>query len=321
MPDHINAPRPVVHSVSLGLVLSVAIATFGTGQALAATGADVATTATPVSLDQAAALRLSQSAVGKTVGNFTLLDREGRPVQLSRYRGKPLLVSFIYTGCFQVCPVTTRSLQSAIEAGRSVFGTHQFNIVSIGFNQPADSPQALKSFARQYRIDAPNWEFLSPDASIVGPLAREFGFSYQATPAGFDHVLQVTLLDAQGRIYRQIYGEEPNADAIGEPLKQLLNSAPVSQQLRLADLIDRVRILCTVYDPKTGQYRVKYDLLIEIAGGVTFALAMIWFFLAEWRTQRLARRRQSLQTRSLASAENPLSTHVDMDHRTDTQAL
>jgi protein SCO1/2 len=306
----------------LGLLLCVTIAALGAGQAPAASGAEIATTATPAGLDQTAALRLSQSVVGHAVGNFTLLDRDGRPVQLARYRGKPLLVSFIYTGCFQECPVTTRSLQSAIEGGRSVFGTHRFNVVSIGFNQPADSPQALKSFARQYRIDAPNWDFLSPDASIVAPLTREFGFSYQATPAGFDHVLQVTLLDSQGRIYRQIYGEEPNADAIGEPLRQLLNSAPVSQQLRLEDLIDRVRILCTVYDPKTGQYRVKYDLLLEVAGGVTFALAMIWFFLAEWRTQRLARRKLSSRTGSRADTGNLLSTSsVDMDHRADTPAL
>lgn len=320
MLERINSSAAVERGVSRGLVLVVAMALFGVGPVLAATGDEAATAAAPASLDQAAALRLSQSVVGSTVSDFTLLDREGRPVRLSHFRGKPLLVSFIYTGCFQVCPVTTRSLQSAVEAGRSVFGTHQFNVVSIGFNQPADSPQALKSFARQYRIDAPNWEFLSPHASIVEPLAREFGFSYQATAAGFDHVLQVTLLDAQGRIYRQIYGEQSNADAIGEPLKQLFNSAPVPQQLRLDDLIDRVRILCTVYDPETGQYRVNYSLFLEIAGGVTFALAMLWFFLAEWRTQRLARRKQSMQTSSHASDANSLTPNVDLDQRADTPA-
>ena len=244
----------------------------------------------PAGLDQTTALRISQAVIGQKVSDFTLLDREGRPVRLSRYRGKPLLVSFIYTGCFQVCPLTTRSLQNAVEAGREVFGTNQYNVVSIGFNQPADTPQALAAFARQHRIAQPNWEFLSPHASIVEALAREFGFSYLATPAGYDHVLQVTLLDAEGRIYRQIYGDELDADSLGEPLKQLMRDAPVAQQLKLDDLIDRVRILCTVYDPKTGKYRVKYDLLIEIAGGITFALAMLWFFLAEWWARRRARR-------------------------------
>ena len=253
----------------------------------AASAADSAPT--PAGPEQSAALRASQAVIGRQISDFTLLDRKGQAVRLSQYRGKPLLVSFIYTGCFQVCPLTTRSLQTAIEAGREVFGTRQFNVVSIGFNQPADSPQALKAFAAQHRIDQPNWEFLSPHASIVDALTREFGFSYTATAGGFDHVLQVTLLDAQGRIYRQIYGEQFDAEALGEPIRQLLGSAPVPQQIMLDDVIDRIRILCTVYDPKTGTYRVQYGLLIEVAGGVTFALAMLWFFLAEWRAQRRAR--------------------------------
>ena len=256
-------------------------------------GADSAASTTTLGLDSTAALRVSQAVVGQTVGDFTLLDREGRPVRLSQYRGKPLLVSFIYTGCFQVCPLTTQALQSAVEAGRGVFGTSQFNIVSIGFNQPSDSPQALKAFALQHRINQPNWDFLSPHASIVAALTQAFGFEFAATPAGFDHVLQVTVLDAQGRIYRQIYGEDLNPDSIGAPVKQLLLNAPVAQQLRFEDLVDRVRILCTVYDPKTGTYRVQYGLLIEIAGGVTFALTMLWLFLAEWRSRHLALRKSS----------------------------
>ena len=246
---------------------------------------------TPVALDQKIALQMSQAVVGTMPPDYTFQDREGRTVRLSQFRGKPLLVSFIYTGCFQVCPLTTRSLQTAVEAGRDAFGTGQFNVVSIGFNQPADSPQSLKSFAKQYRIDVENWEFLSPASSIVGSLARDFGFSYLATPAGFDHILQVTLLDANGKIYQQIYGDELTADSIGEPLKQVMSNVAGAPRPAIDELIDRVRILCTVYDPKTGKYEVKYGLLIEVAGGVTFALTMLWFFLSEWLTHRRIRRR------------------------------
>ena len=266
-------------------VLFLLLMSIGRAQAV-----DAAASAVPPGLDPAETLRVSQSVVGKAISDFTLLDREGRAVRLSTYRGKPLLVSFIYTGCFQVCPLTTRSLQKAVEAGRSVFGTRQFNVVSIGFNQPADSPTALKSFALQHRIDQPNWEFLSPHMSIVQPLMREFGFSQVATPAGFDHVLQVSLLDAEGRVFRQIYGEELTAGSIGEPLKELLNQVPAAQQVGVQEIVDRIRILCTVYDPATGKYQVKYGLLIEVAGGITFALFMIWFFAAEWLSRRRARR-------------------------------
>ena len=260
-----------------------------------------ATAARLPGLEPGAALRTSQAVIGKAIGDHTLLDREGRPVRLSSYRGKPLLVSFIYTGCFQVCPTSTRALHEAVQALQKVVGAGQFNVISIGFNQPADSPQALRSFALQHRIDAPNWEFLSPHASIVEALTRDFGFSYVATPAGFDHLLAATVVDAQGRIYTQVYGERLTADKLGEPLRQLLRGAPMPQSLRLADIIERVRILCTVYDPATGQYRYDYGLILMIAGGVTFALAMLWFFLAEWRARWLSRRTTRITEQAAAA--------------------
>lgn len=259
--------------------------------ALLAPAALRAQTPAAPALDPADAMRASQAVVGQTVGDHTLLDREGRPVRLSSYRGKPLLVSFIYTGCFQVCPTTTRSLDETVRALQSRFGDNQFNVVSIGFNQPADSPQAMKAFAAQHRISRPNWEFLSPPLRVVEPLTRDFGFRYQATPAGFDHVLQVSLVDAQGRIVRQVYGDKVPADALGEPMKQLLVGAPLSPGSPLADLIDQVRLLCTVYDPKTGTYRVDYSLALEAAGGLTFIIAMAVYMFNEWRTRRRARRK------------------------------
>ena len=51
-----------------------------------------------------------------------------------------------------------------------------------------------------------------------------------------------------------------------------------------------MRILCSVYDPATGRYRVSYALYIEIAGGLTFIVAMAWFAITEWRSARAARR-------------------------------
>ena len=240
-------------------------------------------------LDQATALRISQAVVGTIPQDYTFLDRQGRPVRLSSYRGKPLLVSFVYTGCFQVCPTGTRSLHDSVKDLQKIVGLDQFNVVSVGFNQPFDSPQALRSFSAQHAINAANWEFLSPHSSIVEPLTRDFGFSYIATPAGIDHILGVTVLDAQGKIYSQVYGERLTADKLGEPMRQLLLGAPLPQTLRLADVLERVRILCTIYDAQTGGYRYDYGLILEIAGGVTFLLAMIWFFIAEWFARRKSR--------------------------------
>ena len=298
--DGLGARAPYFVHISVGALLLL----MALSNAKAAAGVPVDEKA-KLGLDANAALRISQAALGNQISDFTLLDREGRTVRLSQYRGKPLLVSMVYTGCFQACPTATRQLQEALQAGQANFDTRQFNVISIGFNQPEDTPQALKSFALQHRLSQPNWDFLSPHATIVAPLARELGFSYLPTAAGIDHVSQVTLLDAQGRIYRQIYGQELQGQALPQALKELLNEAPVAQSVLLADLINRVRVLCTVYDPVTGSYRVQYGLLIEVAGGVTFVLAMVWFFMAEWLDQRRSRRRK---TPTLASDSSPTST-------------
>lgn len=262
---------------------------------LAAQQAATATSA----LDPKAALRDSQAAIGRDMSRHQLLDAQGRLIRLSDFAGKPLLVSFIYTGCFQVCPTTTKSLSEAVDQLAEVFGADKFNVVSVGFNQPFDSPAAMRAFAAQMRVDKPNWKFLSPPPATVDALTADFGFRYAATPAGFDHMLTVSILDARGHIATQVYGERLTRDQLGEPLRLMLRDAPMPPGMPLADLIERVRILCTVYDPETGTYRYNYALFIEIAGGVTFALVMAWFFLAEWRTQRRQRRNAKLRAQAL----------------------
>ena len=79
------------------LLLACAIAVIGTSipqPAFADALADSATRvdAPPVGLDQTATLRTSQAAIGNKISDFTLLDREGRAVRLSSYRGKPFIL-------------------------------------------------------------------------------------------------------------------------------------------------------------------------------------------------------------------------------------
>ena len=88
----------------------------------------------PAALDERTALAAGEAAIGRVVPDYVLLDRQGREVKLSSYRGKPLLVSFIYTGCFQICPATTRALHEAVKGLDKLLAPDQFNVVSIGFN-------------------------------------------------------------------------------------------------------------------------------------------------------------------------------------------
>lgn len=240
-----------------------------------------------LTLNAEAALKTSQAAIGTAIGDYTLLSIDGKPVKLSSFRGKPLVVNFIYTGCFQICPTTTRTLKRAVEAAQRTLGPESFRAVSVGFNQPFDSPQAMRAFARQQGAVMPGWDFLSADPHTLEALAHDTGFSFVPSPRGFDHLIQVTVVDARGTVYRQIYGEDFALPQLIQPLKELITETPRERET-LSGFLYRVRILCTVYDPASGTYRFKYSLLFELAGGLMGLSLTAWFFLRELRRTRAA---------------------------------
>jgi protein SCO1/2 len=238
--------------------------------------------------DARAAIERSQQAIGRQLGDHTLVDTDGRPVRLAKLRGKPLVVSFVYTGCTQVCPTTTAFLARAVGEARRVVGDGTFNVVTIGFNVPFDSPAAMRDMQRRLQIDARGWTFLSGDAPTIEALARDVGFAWRPTASGFEHVTQATIVDAGGRVVRQVFGESFELPMLVAPLKELATGAPLSS-LTLGDIVEQVRILCTVYDPRAGRYRFDYALAIEILAGVTFLGGTLAFLVHEWRRHRRLR--------------------------------
>jgi protein SCO1/2 len=239
-------------------------------------------------LDPRAALERSQSVIGKRIGDYTLTDGDGQPLRLASLRGKPLIVSFIYTGCFQVCPTTTRFLERAVGEAQRALGPGTFNVVTVGFNLPFDSPAAMRDFQKRQGIDAPGWKFLAGDAPTIDGLARDLGFAWVPTASGFDHLTQATILDGSGRVVRQVYGESFELPMFVAPLKELVTGEAAPMQ-DLSDVVERIRILCTVYDPRSGRYRLDYALFIEIFAGITILGATAWWLASEWRRQRATR--------------------------------
>jgi protein SCO1/2 len=231
------------------------------------------------------ALRESQAAIGRPVDDFVFRDAQLRLVRFSDLRGKPVVVSFIYTGCFQACPVTTQFLAQAVKRARDALGAESFRVVTVGFNQPFDGPEAMADFARKNRIADPQWLFLSPEPRAVEALTRAFGFSYAPTPKGFDHITQATIVDANGIIYRQIYGETFELPMLVGPLKALL-SGEAERVVTLENIWTKVKLYCTVYDPVGGGYRLNYSLFVEIFAGLTFLGGLVVFGMKEYRRAR-----------------------------------
>lgn len=239
----------------------------------------------PGTPDYDRALAASQAALGRPIGDYALLDANRRRIVLADYRGRPLVVSFVYTACSQACPLATQFLAKAVKEARAALGPDAFNVVTIGFNQPFDTPEAMGAFARQNGIRDPLWGFLGADAATMQALTRAFGFTWYATPKGFDHIAQVSIVDAGGIVSRQVYGDAFEPRMLIEPLKQLLSGQ--AQSAGFAGAWDRVKLFCTVYDPGSGGYRVNYSLFIEIFAGATVLAGIAWFLLREHRRMRI----------------------------------
>ncbi|MBT8446522.1 MAG: SCO family protein, partial [Gammaproteobacteria bacterium] len=124
----------------------------------------VALSAFGAEYDRSSALDISQGAIGRQLDNYTLRDTEGQPFAMSELRGKPLVVSMIYTSCHHICPMITSNLRSKIEVAQEALGEDAFSVVTVGFDWRVDTPDRMREFESRLGIDqVPNWHFLATE--------------------------------------------------------------------------------------------------------------------------------------------------------------
>lgn len=233
-------------------------------------------------LDEKDALKISQSAIGNQLGEYTFLNRNGRTVRLSDYRGKPLVIDMIYTHCPFICATKTRNLD-ALKLSREALGDDSFGVLTIGFDTENDTPEAMDAFGKRVDAKISNWEFVSADADTIKKLSTDLGFVFFPSPrGGFDHITQTTFIDGQGRVYQHIYGDEFNNKTLLEPLKNMIYNIKISEP-GLAGLSNRVKLFCTVYDAQTGKYRIDYSYFYAIGLGILVSLLITWWIASEYR--------------------------------------
>jgi protein SCO1 len=243
-------------------------------------------------IDAQVAFEESQAALGRQTAAHVLTDHTGAPLALEDLRGKPLVVSLIFTSCSTVCPVTTSHLRDAVIEAHRALGAGRFNVLTFGFDARGDRPAQLQAFANTHRIlSVDGWYIASADDETTAAFLKDLGFSFRAAAGGFDHVMQTSILDENGVVYRQIYGEAFPLPIFMEPMKDLVFGTR-TRSLAAADLWDRIAFLCTTYNPLTGAYRFDYGIFFGIFfGGLSlliFAAILVRMILAHRRAMRNA---------------------------------
>jgi protein SCO1/2 len=244
--------------------------------------ASAALPATPADrLDPQKAVTKSEQAIGRTLGAYALTDSSGAALSLAGYRGKPLVISIVYSACSSICPPTTQHLIAAVREADRIFGSDRFEVLTIGFDARNDTPRRMAQFAAAQGVKFPNWRLASADPATLEALLRDLGFSYAAVAGGFDHIAQATIVDLDGRVYRQVYGDEFPLQMFIEPLKDVIYGN--TRSFRFGGIIDRIKFICTTYDPGAGRYRIDYGLVF---GSVIAGISLLLFggvLLREWR--------------------------------------
>jgi len=240
-------------------------------------GAVVAARPDPVALR--AALDKAADAEGTKLDDYELIDQDGVKFRLSDYfkDGKPLVVSFIYTSCPMVCPLISSAFKKGVEDAKSKFGS-KFNVLTIGFDPPSDSPAALKAYGRKLTGDFKAFRLATSDAETIKRLTAQFGFyNLKKDDGTFDHIDMASVVRPDGTIYKQVYSIRTKSDDIKTRLDELITGkAYVGPG---ASLIDKVKFFCYKYDPYTGKYVPDYAVF---AGFIIQFLVLVVIVYAVW---------------------------------------
>jgi protein SCO1/2 len=172
-------------------------------------------------------------APGDAVPDFKLRNQDGRAIHLGQFKGKALLVTFIYTRCPlpDFCPRVTRNFAAVdkqIAANPALRGrTH---LVCVSFDPDNDTPERLRAYGATYiGSDAKNafndWDFAVPQKPALLEMAKFFDVGITTAADGtITHTLSTTLIGADGKVVRFYPGNEWTVDDVLSELKQLAGS-------------------------------------------------------------------------------------------------
>jgi protein SCO1/2 len=129
-----------------------------------------------------------------------LVDQSARPLRFRDLRGKPRLVTMIYTQCKYVCPMIVDCVK-ALERELTPAERLRIGFVLISMDPKRDTPAALQEVMTTRHLNPAAWTLLRPDAAGLRGIAGVLGVRYRALADGeFNHTTELVLLDADGRI-------------------------------------------------------------------------------------------------------------------------
>jgi protein SCO1/2 len=157
--------------------------------------------------DTASRGRAAYREIGETLPAFTLLNQRGELVPAGRFKGKVVMLNFIYTRCPfpDMCPLSTTKMKRT-QALAAEAGVRNLELVSISLDPEHDTPGVLAEYVRNNAIDASNFTLLTGPREAVADLLTQFGILAKLDGGIVRHTLATLLIDPEGRILHRADG-------------------------------------------------------------------------------------------------------------------
>ena len=153
---------------------------------------------------------------GDEVPNFTLRNQDNRQIHLKDYRGKALLLTFIYTRCPvpEYCTLMSNNFAEVERALAQDPGIYErTHLLSISIDPTYDTPQVLRSYGAAHTERYQNetfahWEFAGGTTEQVKDVAQFFGLTYFPENDQIIHSLRTAVIGPDGKIVKVYRGND-----------------------------------------------------------------------------------------------------------------
>jgi protein SCO1/2 len=151
--------------------------------------------------------------------NYTLVDSDGSVVNFpGDYRGKTVVIGFIYTHCPDICPMTTHNI-NLVKKELDKQGIKDVAYVDISFDPHRDTPAVLKEYANVRGINTDQFHFLTGNENIIKSLLKDcniYALPGDTTIVGQDtsyffiHTDRISVMGPDGKIRAEYKGSTAN---------------------------------------------------------------------------------------------------------------
>lgn len=147
-----------------------------------------------------------------------LQDQSGRTATLGQFRGKPVIVTFLYTHCVDTCPITARTVASALDE----LGDRSVPVVAVSVDPPNDDAGSAQRFLSKNRLTG-RMRFLLGDRARLAPIWKAYGVLPQGN--GFEHSGTTVVLDGRGRQRVSFPHDKLTSDGLAHDVRVLQDQA------------------------------------------------------------------------------------------------